>query len=410
MFDKKYILPTDALELILKSVSGPLSSETVGIEDCAGRISAEDIYSSEDLPGFARSSVDGFAVRSADAYGAKENLPAYMISTNEVFMGQAPLFEVNKGEAAKIPTGGMLPAGADAVVMIENVQVSTGSMIEILKPVAMGENVIQADEDVKKGSLIIYNGRRLRPQDAGALAGLGFTRVAVVRMPVVSLISTGDEIVSNGSIKPGQVRDINSFTLAGLISEEGGIALKRGIFKDDYTLIRNALLSAVQGSDIVLIIGGTSVGTRDMTAKIIAEAGPSELLFNGVAIKPGRPLICGIVDSKPVFGLPGHPAAVAICFDMFIRPVMNKLRGIDTGKVFPKTLTATMAKAVASAAGREDHVRVCIETGGDNGYVAVPVLGKSGLIMTLVRADGVVVISENKLGLDAGETVEVNLF
>jgi molybdopterin molybdotransferase len=224
------------------------------------------------------------------------------------------------------------------------------------------------------------------------------------------MISTGDEVMPHSSrIKPGQVRDINSFTLAGLISEEGGIPLKKGIIKDDYASIRDALESAVRESDIVLIIGGTSVGTRDMTAKIISDVGLSELLFHGVAVKPGKPLIGGMVDSVPVLGLPGHPAAVAICFNIFIKPLINKLCGIDVTKLFQRKLTAVMAKRVASTAGREDHVRVKIES-GENGYVAVPVLGKSGLIMTLVRADGVVVIPENKLGLDTGETVEVNLF
>lgn len=410
MFDKKYLLPSDALNLLLDSIDGPLPSESLRIEDCCGRITASDIVSGEDLPGFARSTVDGFAVGSSDTYGARETLPAYITVRGEVFMGERPGFELAAGEAAKIPTGGMLPAGADAVVMLEHAQTVSDSMIEVLKPVAPGENVIQRDEDISKGSLVIRKGHRLRAQDIGALAGIGLVKADVVRKPVISLISTGDEIVPHGMpVNPGQVRDINSFTLSGLISEEGGIAVKKGIFRDDYEAIRQAVLNALDDSDMVVIIGGTSVGTRDMTAKVIGDVGKPGVLFHGVALKPGKPLIGGIVNAKPVLGLPGHPAAAVVSYDFFIKPIMRKLSGLNTEKVFRKTLTATMAKGIASVAGREDHIRVYVEA-RDGGYVAFPILGKSGLITTLVRADGVVVIRGNRLGLDQGEIVTVNLF
>jgi molybdopterin molybdotransferase len=410
MFNKKYITSSQALRVMLDIVNASLPAEKVTTEACLGRVAAEDIYAREDLPGFERSSVDGYAVRSADTYGAKETIPAYLRLKGEVFMGKGTDFRISPGEAAAIPTGGMLPSGADAVVMIENAQTASEAIIEILRPAAYGENVIQADEDIKKGSLVISRGARLRPQDAGALAGLGFTGVDVFSKPVVSLISTGDEIVAHGSsLKPGQVRDINSFTLSGLISEEGGIAVKKGIFRDDYNEIKQALVASLAASDIVLITGGTSVGARDMTAAIIEETSGGKILFHGVAVKPGRPLIGGIVGTKPVFGLPGHPAAVAVCFGLFVKPVMNKLAGLNSEKILNKSLTAVMGKGISSAAGREDHIRVRIEK-HDREYIAIPVLGKSGLIMTLVKADGVVIIPENKLGLDQGEIVNVNLF
>jgi molybdopterin molybdotransferase len=337
-------------------------------------------------------------------------MPAYLRLKGEIFMGKEADLRISSAEAAAIPTGGMLPSGADAVVMIENAQNASETMIEILRPASYGENVIHADEDIKKGSLVISRGTRLRPQDAGALAGLGFTEVEAFRKPIVSLISTGDEIVEHGSsLKSGQVRDINSFTLSGLISEDGGIAVKKGIVKDDYNAIKQALTASLADSDMVLISGGTSVGARDMTAAIIEETSGGKVLFHGVAVKPGRPLIGGIVYSKPVFGLPGHPAAVAVCFGLFVKPVMNKLSGLNPEKILNKSLTAVMEKGIPSAAGREDHIRVRLEK-HDTGYIAVPVLGKSGLIMTLVKADGVVIIPENKLGLDQGETVTVNLF
>jgi molybdopterin molybdotransferase len=410
MFEKKYISQSNALELLLDCVNGALPSENIEIEKCYGRTAASDIYSPENLPGFARSVVDGFAVRSSDTYGAKETMPAYLTVSDEVFMGQKPGFEIRPGEAARIPTGGMMPAGADAVIMIEHAQTGSGNIMEALRPVAFSENVVRADDDIKKGELVICSGQILRPQEIGALAGLGIVRADVVRMPVVSIISTGDEIVTHkSSINPGQVRDINSFTLAGLISGDGGIPVKKGIFRDDYELIRQAFTAALQDSDIVLIVGGTSVGIRDMTADIIAGAQDARLLFHGVSIKPGRPLIGGVAGSSLALGLPGHPAAVAICHEIFIRPVISKMLGNINNRIFRKTITATMTKGVASASGRQDHIRVRVEA-GENGYIAIPVMGKSGLIMTLVMADGVVIIPENKLGIDPGENVMVNLF
>jgi molybdopterin molybdotransferase len=410
MFEKKYISQAAALELLLEHVNGPLPSENIEIEKCYGRTAGSDIYSPEDLPGFARSVVDGFAVRSSDTYGAKETMPAYLDIKDEVFMGEAPCFEIGPGEAARIPTGGMMPVGADAVIMIEHAQTGSGTILEALRPVAFGENVVRHDDDIRKGELVISRGHIFRPQDIGALAGLGVVRADVVRMPVVSMIQTGDEIKAHNScISSGQVRDINSFTLAGMIAGDGGIPVKKGIFRDDYEVISKAFASALKDSDIVLIVGGTSVGVRDMTAATIAGAPGGRLLFHGVAIKPGRPLIGGVAESKLVLGLPGHPAAVAICHEIFIRPVIDKFLGKIRERMFRKTLRAAMTKSVASAAGRQDHIRVRVEA-VENGYNAVPVLGKSGLIATLVAADGIVIIPENSLGIDAGESVKVNLF
>lgn len=415
MFDKKYLLPQDALKLILDSLSGyRLPVERLKIEDCYDRISASDIYSTEDLPAFTRSTVDGFAVNSADTFGAKESSPAYISVKHEILMGAVPDFTISKGEAAKIPTGGMLPQGADAALMLEYAQNVSDDMIEVLRPVAPGENLIQHGEDIKKGELVIAKGHRLRPQDIGALAGIGITTIEVFKKPSISIISTGDEIVpADSPLQLGQVRDINSFTLAGLINREGGIPLKKGIFKDEYETIKNAIQASIAESDMVLITGGTSAGTKDMAADIINNIGKAYgkggVLFHGVSLRPGKPLIGGIINNKPVLGLPGHPAAVVVCFDLFIRPIMDRLSGLASNRFHTGTINARMAKNIASAAGREDHIRVFIEE-RDSGLFAVPVLGKSGLITTLVRADGVVVISEGKLGLDAGEEVTVKLF
>lgn len=416
MLDKNYVLPAEALALILNSISGnSLPLEKLPIQECYGRVLAKDIASSEDLPAFCRSTVDGYALNSVNTFGAKETSPAYITVKHEIFMGTAPEFSIKRAEAAKIHTGGMLPDGADSVVMLEHVQEVSGDMIEVMRAVTPHENVIQKGEDVKRGEAILKKGRRLRPQDIGALAGIGITEIEVIKRPIVSIISTGDEIVPAGSVlKLGQIRDINSYTLSGLIIDCGGIPIKKGIFKDDYNILKNAAIEAIDSSDIVLISGGTSAGTKDMTADIINDidknyGGKNGVLFHGVSIKPGKPMIGGIINNMPVLGLPGHPAAIVVCFDLFIRPVMEKLMGINQNKLFFKTVTAKMAMGIASAAGREDHIRVSLEE-KDGELFAFPVLGKSGLITTLVKADGIVVIPHTKLGLDRGEEVLVKLF
>lgn len=415
MFDKNYLLPSDALRIILNSIlECSLSIEKLKIEECYGRIASCDILSPEDLPFFLRSTVDGYALNSRNTFGAKESSPAYISVKYEILMGEVPDFILSSGESAKIPTGGMLPSGADAVLMLEHAQTVSDDMIEVMRSVAPNENVVQRGEDIRKGEIVLKKGHKLRAQDIGALAGVGITEIDVFRKPLISIISTGDEVVpAESPLKLGQVRDINSYTLCGLIAECGGVPVKKGIFKDDYNVIKDAIEDALQGSDMVLISGGTSAGTKDMTADIISDiakyyGGPG-VLFHGVSLKPGKPMIGGVVNNKPILGLPGHPAAIVVCFDVFIKPIIKKLAGIDTDKNFINSIPAKIAKSIASAAGREDHIRVYIED-REGELFAVPILGKSGLISTLVRADGIVVISLEKLGLDVGESVVVRLF
>jgi molybdopterin molybdotransferase len=411
MLDKSYLPPAQARSLLLEALEAFVPpTEECGLGDAYGRVLAEDIVSPEDLPGFARSTVDGYAVNAADTFGARETAPAYLTVSSEVIMGAPAELAVNRGEAARIPTGGMLPPGTDAVVMLEHVQALSPDMLEVMKSVAPKENVIDRNEDVAAGETILLRGHRLRPQDVAALAGLGIARVTVFRRPVVAIISTGDEIVPpDRPLTSGQVRDINSYTLWGLITGCGGAPLKKGIFQDDYFVIRQAVEASLQESQMVLITGGTSAGAKDMTSGIINDLGEPGVLFHGVALKPGKPMIGGILSGKPVLGLPGHPAAVAVCFDLFIRPLIARLSGRDPDRDGDRTVRARMAKSVASAAGREDHIRVALDERGATPR-AVPVLGKSGLITTLVKADGVVVIPAAKLGLDEGEEVAVRLF
>ena len=402
-----------ALALLLVNLPAkPPAEISVKLDDALGMVSARDIVSPEELPSFARSTVDGYAVMAEDTFGATETMPAYLNVSKEVLMGEKPDFVQTKGAASGIPTGGMLPSGADAVVMFEYVQKIDEKMIEVLRPVTPGENVIQAGEDVKKGETVISKGQRIRPQDMGACAGIGITELLVYERPVVSILSTGDEIVPAWE-KPqaGQVRDVNSYTLWGMISALGCMPRRKGILKDDYGTIRGVFEAAMRDSDAIVISGGTSVGTKDMIAKIIGDIGDPGVLFHGVSLKPGKPMIGGVVRGIPVFGLPGHPAAVSVCFEIFIQPVLNVLSGHkDKYSWFNKrTVKARLTKNVSSVLGREEHIRVMLED-RDDGLWAVPVLGKSGLITTLVKSDGTFVIPVNKNGVEKGGEVEVRLF
>lgn len=382
------------------------------VDRAYGMVLSRDIFSPEDLPSFKRSTVDGFAVNSSDTFGATEGFPAYLNVKAEIEMGEEPQFKLGKGETAKIATGGMLPEGSDAVIMMEHTQQVDEVMIEVIKPVSPGENVIQAGEDAKKGERILKKGSRLRPQDMGALAGLGITDVWLHEKPVVSIISTGDEIVlPDRPIRPGQVRDINSYTLTGLIIKAEGIPLKKGLFKDDYEIIKEAVENSLKDSHVILITGGSSVGVKDMTAQIINDLGKPGVLFHGVSLKPGKPTIGGIVNNIPVFGLPGHPAAVNVCFEIFVKPVINAVSGILEERFISagKVIKAKIAKNISSTPGREEHVAVMIEE--RNGELrAIPLLGKSGLITTLTRADGTALIPLRKFGVQEGDFVEVHLF
>ncbi len=402
-----------ALSLLLEQALQLPSIESTGIENAYGRVLSADVISPENLPGFNRSTMDGYAVDSTDTFGASDSMPAYLTVAGEVHMGTKPGFSLTRGEAAVIPTGGMLPDGADAVVMYEHTNRVGEDILEVMKAVAPNENVILADEDVKEGEVILRAGQRLRPQDIGALAGLGILDVEVFRRPVIAIISTGDEVVPPGKTRTaGEVRDINSYNLAGLIMRSGGIPLKKGIISDDFDHLRETVRESMQEAQMVLISGGSSVGTRDYTSKVIDELGPPGILFHGVSIKPGKPLIGGMVNGIPLFGLPGHPAAVTVCFETFIEPLLKKISGEKRRKnLLPpgRIIRAFFGRNLSSSTGREDHVRVALEL-RDNGLWARPILGKSGLIRTLVNADGTVIIPLNKNGIYEGETVEVNLF
>ncbi len=409
MLDKRYLLSQEALKLIIGNIEFRcLPKEKVSLQEAYYRITYEDVLAPEDLPGFNRSTVDGFAVKAMDTFGAKESSPAYLTIKGEIPMGGIPAFSIFNGQCASIATGGMLPEGADAVVMIEHVNIVSEDLIEVLRAVSPWENVIFKDEDVRKGEVVIRAGKRLKPQDIGALAGLGITEVIVSKKPIVSIILTGDEIVPHTErVSPGQVRDVNSFTLAGLAQKAGAIPIKFGIVKDNYSEIKATVQEAYRVGDIIIITGGTSAGIKDMTARIIDELGSPGVLFHGASIKPGKPIIGGVCNGKPVFGLPGHPVAVYLCFELFVRPLIEHMVGLEE-KSFKRVVKAKMARSIHSQSGREDFIRVSLEE--RNGQLwAVPLLSKSGLIMSLVKADGIVHITSQLLGVEEGQEVYVEI-
>ena len=412
----------DALKVLNEHlvVSAP-ATEEVEISRALGRVTATVVISPIDLPEFDRSTVDGYAAGSSDTFGAAESRPVLLRLVGDIPMGSMPERGIAKGELMKIATGGALPRGADSVVMFEHTQPVDAGSIEVVKPVAPLENVIQTGDDIKKSEVILSKGHAVRPQDMAALAGVGITRVKVFERPRVAIISTGNEIVPADSVPaPGRIRDSNSYNLEGLIAQAGGTAVKIGIIPDDYNRLRKSLEDALKDCRLILMTGGSSVGTADLTAKVVDDLGPPGVLVHGVSIKPGKPLIVGIIGSGrpggqiPVFGLPGHPAAVSICFELFVKPVLARLTGLVLDPALEGispccTVKARMTRSISSTPGREDHVRVMLEK-KDDGLWARPVFGPSGLISTLVKAVGTVVVPVNKIGIEAGEEVEVRLF
>jgi molybdopterin molybdotransferase len=402
--------PQEALRVLRKQVCAVMPPERVPTRDALGRVLTEDMTSPEGLPAFARSAMDGYAVRARDTFGASESQPAYLRVVGEAPMGRAPSVRVGLGEAAVCYTGGMLAEGTDAVVMVEQTQSAGNGAIEVLRPVAPGENVTQPGEDVRKGDPVLPKGQRLRAQDIGALMALGVTEVRVARRPRVAVLSQGDEVVPP-DVKPGlgQVRDINSYTVAGLVAEAGGQAVLCGIAPDRYEDLLAMARKALEAADALVISAGSSVSTRDMTAAVVHALGEPGVLVHGVSLRPGKPTVLGMAGAKPVIGLPGNPVSAMVVCDLFVTPVLSWLCGAEANPL-ARGVQARLTKNIASVAGREDYVPVRLERSVDGVWCAEPVFGKSGLIFTLVRADGLVQVPLDKGGLYAGEAVEVRVW
>jgi molybdopterin molybdotransferase len=380
--------------------------ETVRREEALGRVPAAPVLSDAVLPGFARSTVDGYAVRAADTYGAGDGLPAYLDLIGAVRMGVAADVAVRTATAVQIPTGAVIPDGADAVVMVEHTQVTMPDVIEVTRPVAVGEGIVRADEDVAVGGELAPAGRALRAQDLGLLAAAGVTEVEVRARPRVAIVSTGDEVVpaSTVELRHGQVRDATASALAALVTEAGGEPSLRGIVPDDVEALTATLKSALHDCDLVVVSAGSSVGARDETTAAVESLGAPGVFCHGLAIKPGKPTLLAECSDVPVIGLPGNPLSALVVFRMVGLPVLRLVGGITVPPPEPTT-SATLSRAIASAAGRLDVVQVQVREG-----VATPLFGFSALLSLLTRADGYIVIPEPATGLDEGATVTVTIY
>jgi molybdopterin molybdotransferase len=400
--------PQEALNMFWEAFSPLPSGEECDAAQALGRVTVSPVIAPYPLPSFPRSTVDGYAVRATDTYGASDTLPAYLQVIGEVPMGGASDFSLTPGTCALIHTGGMLPEGADAVVMVEYTQNVRPEETEILRAAAIGENVLKVGEDVAEGQEVIPAGVRLRPAEIGGLMALGITNLLVARKPQVGIISSGDEVQPpEAEIGPGQVRDVNSYSLSALVQGAGGVPRRYGIVPDRIEALRSTAAEAVKDNDLVVITAGSSASARDLTAQVINELGSPGVLVHGVNVKPGKPTILAVCDHKPMIGLPGNPVSALVIASLFVVPVIERLQGLRHQRPKP-SLTARLNLNLASQAGREDWIAVRLDRGPD-GYIAEPVFGKSNLIFTLARADGLVRIPPDANGLNAGETVEVTL-
>lgn len=396
-----------AQRLIEERLAGCLTAaEAVELPLALGRVTAEAITAPEDLPPFDRSSVDGFAVRSGDTFGAGESSPAMLAVTGEVRMGQATDLELRSGEAASVPTGGMLPAGADAVVMLEYTEQPDPRTLLVQKMAAPNENVVTRGEDAAAGAVLIESGVRLAPQHIGMLAACGCHRLNVRQKLKVALISSGDELVDiRESPLFGQIRDVNSYSLAALLEELGCEVERLGIVRDSYENFLSCLSDAAAYFQMVVISGGSSVGAKDFTVPAMQSLGGPGVLIHGLAVKPGKPTIFGMAGSVPVFGLPGHPVAALVVGSRLISAAVRRMTGQPAQDRLPG-IPAVLSRNVASAPGRDDFVQVRLKP-EDRGYVAEPILGKSGLISVMAQADGILHVPAASSGLYAGEAVMI---
>lgn len=380
-------------------------TETVSYLEAAGRILAEDICASEYVPAFDRSTVDGFAVHAKDTFGCSDSIPAILQNTEEILMGQAAGFTLEEGYCAPIPTGGALPEGADAVQMVEYSEDYRDGTTGILKPAAPGNNVILKGDDVYPGKPVLKAGRRLTPQDIGALAAMGIVEVPVVRRLRAAILSTGDELVPPEMTPgPGQIRDVNSSMLAALMVRLGAEPVSYGIIPDQEELLNRQVAEAARECDLVLLSGGSSVGVKDAACRVIEAQG--EILFHGIAMKPGKPTIFGKIGSCPIVGLPGHPVAAFFITHIFVRRLLAQLGGYALIEV---PVTARLTESVEANHGRAQYSGVFLEQ-SDGGLLAHPIRGKSGLITTLAGSDGYFCIPRDCEGLPAGAEIPVTLY
>ena len=406
------LLTVDTINEAREKLWGRLKSyspknETISLGEAQNRILAEDIFSPCDIPNFRRSIVDGYALLSSDTAGAGETVPVFLKKAPSVSMGKAADFSIRSSEAAYVPTGGMLPAGADAVAMVEFCEGSGGS-IAVYEPVAPGAGMVETGEDLRRGEALLCKGARIRPQEAGLLAAAGITEVPVFIPLRLSIISTGNELVPpEQDPGPGEIRDINTHIIKALALKRGFSIVSAELLPDDEELLEAAIRRGMVSSDAVVVSGGSSQGEKDLTAEIINRAAKPGVFTHGLALKPGKPTILGWDEESHTLlaGLPGHPVAAMVVFELLLGWLHDRLFGLRP----PFPIPARVSSNLPGAPGRTVCQPVILAF-NDGAYSAEPVFGKSGLISTLTRADGYIFIDKNKEGLKKDEFVLVHLF
>ncbi|SNT21178.1 molybdopterin molybdochelatase [Anaerovirgula multivorans] len=384
-----------------------LEQEEISILDALDRIIWQDVYSTINVPEFNRSTVDGYAVISKDTFGASESLPSFLKNVGEVEMGAPTKITLRSGECCYVPTGGMLPENCDGVVMVEYTEVLDDDTVCIQTAIAPKENILQLGEDIAEGQVVFNRGHKLRSQDIGVLAGMGLTRIKVYRKPKVSIISTGDEIVSpEEEVKPGQIKDMNTYSLATAVMKDSCEVVAMAVVKDDFGLLEDTLRNSMEVSDVILVSGGSSMGTKDVTKDVINALGEPGVFIHGLAVKPGKPTIVGKVNNKIIFGLPGQPVSALVIYQTLVRYLIKHLYG-DKGLI--PYITGELAVNIASAPGREHYVMVNISQENEKNVI-FPVHGKSGLLTMMTKSVGYIKIDTNQEGLIKGQTVKVYLF
>ena len=385
-----------------------LSCEEVTLLKGVNRVLAVDVNASLDIPPFDRSTVDGYAVRASDTFGAEENQPMQVKVCGVVNVGELPKIRVAKGEAAEIVTGAPIPDGADAIVMVEDTE-RNGGELRIFSSVTKNENVMKKGSDIKKDETVLRTGQTLGSREIGLLAALGVASVKVFRVPNVAVLSSGGEVTEPGrELPPGKIYDINAYSLSAAVLESGGNPIYMGVAPDDETKLRETLKRALSCSDMIITSAGVSVGPKDLMPQTVDSLGKPGVVFSGVAVKPGKPTTVALIEGKPVFSLPGHPASALLIFHLLVRPVVQRLSG--RASVDPSSVKAVVGARMFSAKGRRTFVMVKLSRGKSNQLVAVPVeTGASGAITTLAKADGYVEIPEKQQFVDMDEEVAVTL-
>ena len=408
--------PVDsALEDYLKEILQFIpESETINVEDSLSRILYEDILVKYDIPSVDKALIDGYAVNSKDISEADTNNPIKLKLIGETNVGATKSFVISAKEAVKISKGSLMPKNADSVVMPEDT-LTEDKNVKVFTSVITGCQVAKKAEDSKAGDLFILKQRKIRPQDIGGIIGLGYRQIQVFKKPVVTIIPTGNELVPiDIEPDPTQITSSNSYVLRGFVEQLGGVGKITSIVKDNLNLVKKAVLKAIEVSDMVIISGGCSTGTKDYTLRALQEIEGSKIVAHSVAMNPGGHVLLAMLNGKPIIGLPGHPVSNLTSFHVFVKPVLRKLSGDprsfwQIAKDTP-TIEAILTKNIKSPEGKEDYVRIRLKELDGGKTSAYPFTGKSSFLSTLVKSHGIIKIPADCTAIYEGDVVEVLLF